>query len=99
MLLFHNLNIIVRKDIQHSSLLWTPCVSTILSSERGIENTALQALKIEVKYLNVKPSLLKYLRKSYLLSNIRRLIGFFTNTTKELVQVLRMSYHKGMFSV
>jgi len=64
-----------------------------------IQNTRIQALKVQGKYLNVKPSLLKYLQKSYLLINIRRLICFYTNTTKELVQILRMSYHMGMFNV
>jgi len=37
--------------------------------------------------------------KSYVLSNIRRSICFYTNTTKELAQVLRMIYHKGIFNV
>ena len=99
MLLFYNLNVIVRKDIQYSSLQWNPRVNKILSTKRCKENTGIQALKIQVKYLNVGPSLPKYLQTSYLLSNIRRSICFYTNITKELAPVLRMVYHKGIFNV
>lgn len=45
MLLFYNVNVIVRKYVQYSILQRIPCVNKILSTKEYIEDEGLQALK------------------------------------------------------